>query len=41
MSSSMNRVAVINVYPVQYLASEDSLRVWSDIEGQIEFDTSA
>jgi len=32
------RVAIVNVYPVQYLASEDSLRVWSDIELSINFE---
>ena len=32
------RVAVVDVYPVQYLASEDSLRVWSDIELYINFE---
>ncbi len=36
------RIAVVDVYPVQYLPSEDSLRVWSDIEVLIEFeDTTA
>jgi hypothetical protein len=32
------RVAVIDVYPVQYLADDDSLRVWSDIEIMLTFD---
>ena len=32
------RVAIVDVYPVQYLASEDSLRVWSDIELYINFE---
>jgi len=32
------RVAIVNIYPVQYLASEDSLRVWSDIQLSVEFD---
>ena len=31
------RVAVVNVHPVQYLPSEDSLRVWSDIGLAIDF----
>ena len=31
------RIAVVNVYPVQYLASEDSLRVWSDIDASVNF----
>ena len=31
------RVAIVNVHPVQYLASEDSLRVWSDIELSVNF----
>jgi hypothetical protein len=31
------RVAIVNVHPVQYLASGDSLRVWSDIELSIGF----
>jgi len=31
------RIAIIDVYPVQYLASEDSLRVWSDIGVFLEF----
>ncbi|MCK5036285.1 MAG: hypothetical protein KAS73_10360, partial [Candidatus Sabulitectum sp.] len=31
------RVAIVDVYPVQYLASEDSLRVWSDIEVKVNF----
>ena len=35
------RIAVIDVYPVQYLASEDSLRVWSDIGVFLEFSASA
>ncbi|MEN8208097.1 MAG: C25 family cysteine peptidase, partial [Candidatus Fermentibacteria bacterium] len=32
------RVAVVDVYTVAYLASEDSLRVWSDIELYINFE---
>ena len=32
------RVAIVDVYPVQYLASEDSLRVWSDIEVSFTFE---
>ena len=32
------RVAIVDVYPVQYLASEDSLRVWSDIELYLNFE---
>ena len=32
------RVAVVDVYPIQYLASEDSLRVWSDIELYVNFE---
>ena len=35
------RVGIVDVYPVQYLASEDSLRVWSDIEVAISYDTTA
>ncbi|PIE52917.1 hypothetical protein CSA37_04545 [Candidatus Fermentibacteria bacterium] len=35
------RVAVVDVYPVQFLASEDSLRVWSDIQLNISFSESA
>ena len=35
------RIAIIDVYPVQYLASEDSLRVWSDIGVFLEFSESA
>jgi len=31
------RVAIVDVYPVQYLASEDSLRVWGDISVNVEF----
>jgi hypothetical protein len=31
------RVAIVSVHPVQYLASGDSLRVWSDIELSISF----
>ena len=31
------RVAIVSVHPVQYLASEDSLRVWSDIELSVNF----
>jgi hypothetical protein len=31
------RVAIVSVHPVQYLASGDSLRVWSDIELSIGF----
>lgn len=31
------RVAIVDVYPVQYLASGDSLRVWSDIEVKVNF----
>ncbi len=31
------RVAVVTVCPVQYLASEDSLRVWSDMELAVHF----
>jgi hypothetical protein len=31
------RVAIVSVHPVQYLASGDSLRVWSDIECSILF----
>ena len=32
------RVAIVNVYPVQYLASDDSLRTWSDIELSVNFE---
>lgn len=32
------RVAIVEVYPVQYLASEDSLRVWSDISISLQFE---
>jgi hypothetical protein len=32
------RVAIVDVYPMQYLASDDSIRVWSDIEVALEFD---
>lgn len=32
------RVAIVDVYPMQYLASTDSIRVWSDIEVALEFD---
>jgi hypothetical protein len=32
------RVGIVDVYPVQYLASEDSLRVWSDIEVSLSWD---
>ncbi len=32
------RVGIVDVYPVQYLASEDSLRVWSDIEVMLSWD---
>jgi len=35
------RVGIVDVYPVQYLASEDSLRVWSDIEIALSYDTTA
>ncbi len=35
------RVGIVDVYPVQYLASEDSLRVWSDIEISLSYDTTA
>jgi hypothetical protein len=35
------RIAIVDVYPVQYLASEDSLRVWSDVEVQLQFSESA
>ena len=36
------RVGIVDVYPVQYLASEDSLRMWSDIEvAVISYDTTA
>jgi hypothetical protein len=35
------RVGIVDVYPVQYLASEDSLRVWSDIEIALGYDTAA
>ena len=35
------RIAVVDIYPVQYLASEDSLRVWSDIGVILEFNASA
>jgi hypothetical protein len=35
------RVGMVDVYPVQYLASEDSLRVWSDIEIALSYDTTA
>ncbi|MCD6587896.1 MAG: hypothetical protein J7K88_05040, partial [Candidatus Fermentibacteraceae bacterium] len=31
------RVAIVNVYPVQFLASENRLRVWSDIEVKVTF----
>ncbi|MCK5841875.1 MAG: hypothetical protein KAH31_06900, partial [Candidatus Sabulitectum sp.] len=31
------RVAIVNVYPVQYLASHGRLRVWSDIEVKVNF----
>ncbi|MCD6588374.1 MAG: hypothetical protein J7K88_07475 [Candidatus Fermentibacteraceae bacterium] len=31
------RVAIVNVYPVQFLASENRLRVWSDIEVKVNF----
>ena len=32
------RVGIVDVYPVQYLASEDSLQVWSDIEVSLSWD---
>ena len=32
------RVAIVSVHPVQYLASEDSLRVWTDLELSIVLD---
>jgi len=32
------RVGIVEVCPVQYLASEDSLRVWSDIEVGLSWD---
>jgi len=32
------RIAVVDVYPVQYLAEYDSLRVWSDIQVTVAFD---
>ncbi len=32
------RIAIYDVYPVQYLADEDSLRVWSDIQVTVTFD---
>jgi hypothetical protein len=32
------RVGIVDVYPVQYLASEDSLRAWSDIEVMLSWD---
>ncbi|MDM7993589.1 MAG: C25 family cysteine peptidase [Candidatus Fermentibacter sp.] len=35
------RVGIVDVYPVQFLASEDSLRVWSDIEIALSYDTTA
>jgi hypothetical protein len=35
------RVGIVDVYPVQYLASEDSLRVWSDVEVALSYDTTA
>ncbi len=35
------RVGIVDVYPVQYLASEDSLCVWSDIEVALAYDTTA
>ena len=36
------RIAIVDVWPVQYLPDEDSLRVWSDIEIMLEFeDTTA
>jgi hypothetical protein len=35
------RVGIVDVYPVQYLASEDSMRVWSDIEIALIYDTTA
>ncbi len=35
------RVGIIDVHPVQYLASEDSLRVWSDIEIALSYDTTS
>jgi hypothetical protein len=31
-------VAIVDVYPMQYLASDDSIRVWSDIEVALEFE---
>ncbi len=31
------RVAIVDVYPVQFLASENRLRVWSDIEVKVNF----
>lgn len=35
------RVGIVDVCPVQYLAAEESLRVWSDIEVALSFDTTA
>ncbi|NLP06163.1 hypothetical protein GX411_09465, partial [Candidatus Fermentibacteria bacterium] len=35
------RVGIVDVYPVQYLASEDSLRAWSDVEVALSYDTTA
>ncbi|PIE53351.1 hypothetical protein CSA37_02085 [Candidatus Fermentibacteria bacterium] len=32
------RIAIYDVYPVQYLAVNDSLRVWSDIQVTVSFD---
>ena len=32
------RMAIYDVYPVQYLAEDDSLRVWSDIQVTVTFD---
>ncbi len=32
------RLAIYDVYPVQYLANDDSLRVWSDIQVTVTFD---
>lgn len=31
------RVAIVDVYPVQFIASEDSLRVWGDISIEVSF----
>lgn len=32
------RIAVVNVYPVQYKASDDSLKVWNDIEVMVHLE---